>query len=198
MYKSASEIIKKTTLCDMWVSKLSTGVWVYTFSMSIFAKTTPAPTPKTKDVKRIATFYAVILVIMAVAQLFTFDDFLKLVISFNLAGGAQYAHFITAFLVVSEVLALPFLLRMPLSTAFRWLSMVLGWFVAIIWLSFSIWLVVGGGAVHTVGFLGTAVDLMPGWWAIFISGAFGVLAGWASWGMWPYQRSIKGVSGRSK
>jgi hypothetical protein len=166
--------------------------------MSIFPQTTPAPAPKTKNVEKIAIFYAVILVIMAVAQLFTFDEFLKLVTSFKFPGGIWYAHFIAEFLIVAEVFALPFLLRMPLSTTFRWFSMILGWFVALIWANITIWLVVQDSGVTNVGFLGTAVALIPGWWAIFISVALGILAAWASWGMWPHQRIAKRVVTSSK
>jgi hypothetical protein len=153
--------------------------------MSIFVQTTLAPSAKNKNVKKIATFYAAILVVMAVAQLFSFDQFLKLVASFDFPGGARYAYFITSFLVVAEVFALPFLLRMPLSPAFRWLSMVLGWLAALIWTQLTIWLVVKDSFANNVGFLGTVVNLMPGWWAIFFSIGLGALAAWASWGMWP-------------
>lgn len=162
--------------------------------MSIFPHTTPAPTPKTKDASKIAIVYAVILVVLVVAQLFTFDDFLSLVGDFGFPGGIRYAHFIAALLVASEVFALPFLLRMQLSPAFRWFSMILGWLVAIIWTKISIWLVIHEGIANNVGFLGTVVSLQPGWWAIFISIALGVLAAWASWGMWPYRRNAKRVT----
>lgn len=166
--------------------------------MSIFVKLTLSPTPKTKDVQRLAIVYVVILVIMAVTQLFSFEQFLKLIISFDLPGGVRYAHFITAFLIVAEVFALPFLLRMPLSPAFRWLSMVLGWLVAIIWASLTSWLVGQDSFVNNVGFLGTVIRLMPGWWAIFISLTFGILAGWASWGMWPSVKNTIKVTKHSK
>lgn len=166
-------------------------VWVYTFRMSIFVQATPAPTPKTKDVQRIALFYAIILVVMVVAQLFTFDDFLKLMTSFGFDGGIRLAHFTAAILVTAEVFALPFLLRMSLSPAFRFLSMLCGWLVALIWLKITILLVIQDGISNNVGFLGTAVNTMPGWWAIVMSIIFGILAAWASWGMWPYQQSSK-------
>lgn len=158
---------------------------VYTFTMSIFAKATPAPTPKTKDVQRLAVVYAVILAAMAIAQLCSLDQFLRLITSFDFPGGVRYAHFIAALLIVAEIFGLPFLLRMSLSPAFRWLSMVLGWLVALIWTSVSLWLVLQESYVNNVGFLGTVIAVIPGWWAIFISLTFGILAGWASWGMWP-------------
>ena len=148
--------------------------------MSKIAKVTPAPVPKTKDVQRISIFYAVVLVVMVVAQLFTFDTFIEL-----------YGPIIAALLVVFEVFALPFLLRMPLSRAFRWVSMVSGWLVAALWIGITSWLITADVSVGTVGFLGTAIDTIPGWWAVFMSFAFALLAAWSAWGMWPAKHSAK-------
>lgn len=156
--------------------------------MSFLRKPTPAPTPKTNDVKRIAIFYAILLVILVVAQLFSFDKFLQLLATFEFPLGDQFAYFMGALIVSVEVFALPFLLRMPLSPAFRWFSMICGWLAAAAWLKISLWLVFTDSTVTNVGFLGTVIDLMPGWWAIFIASALGILTIWASWGMWPAQR----------
>ena len=161
--------------------------------MSVFAQTTPSPIPKTKDVRRMATFYAAILVVMAVAQLFTFDDFLKLVTDFGFPGGQRAGYFLASFLVTVEVFAIPFLLRMPLSPAFRWLSLLCGWLVAVIWAKITIWLVIKDGIVGNVGFLGTAIQVVPGIWAVFISIVFAILAAWATWGMWPELKGSKRV-----
>ena len=166
--------------------------------MSIFVQPTIAPSPKTKDVRRIATFYAGILVVMLVAQLFSFEEFVSLIVSFQFPGGEQLAHFDAAFIVVVELLALPFLLRMSLSPLSRWVSIVAGWLVAATWLKFTVWLVVSDSMVNNVGFLGAAVETMPGWWAIFMSIAFGILAAWASWGMWPTKGRAKRVEKRQK
>jgi hypothetical protein len=156
--------------------------------MSILRKPTPAPKPRTTDAKNIAIFYAVFLTIMVLAQLFTFDRFLELMISFELPLGDRFAYFLGAFIVTVEVFALPFLLRMPLSPAFRWFSIACGWLAALAWLKISLWLVVTDSLAENVGYLGTLVDLMPGWWAVFISIALVVLALWSSWGMWPLKR----------
>lgn len=156
--------------------------------MSFFRKPTPALKPKTSDVKKIAIFYAILLVILVVSQLFTFDRFLELLSTFGFPFGDQFAYFVGAFVGFVEILALPFLLRLPLSPAFRWVSMVSGWLVALVWLKITLWVVITEPLVSNVGFLGGVIDLMPGWWAIFIASAFGILAGWASWGMWPKRR----------
>ena len=157
--------------------------------MKLFRTPTVARTPKTQDARRIAIFYAGILSVMAVAQLYTFEQFLELVGTFGLPGQTAGAYFIAAFLVTCEVFALPFLLRMPLSPAFRWVSMALGWIVAGIWIALTIWLFLQG-RVENVGFFGTVVDVLPSWWTIYISLMFGFVAAWSAWGLWPkYNRN---------
>lgn len=180
-------MIKITTIYLCLITKGREG---YTADMSVtrLPKPTVAPLPRNKDVWRISLFYAVILTVMAVAQLFTFDHVTELFIGFDLPGGEAVAYFLASFIVATEVLALPFLIRMPLSPAFRWVSMVAGWAAAVVWLKVTIWLAVTEPIVDTVGFLGTAVNMMPGWWAVFISLAMVILAAWASWGMWPGKR----------
>lgn len=159
--------------------------------MSFFRTPTPAPTPRTKDAGRVALFYAIILIIFILAQLFTYDKFLPLLVTFDLPGGLQTAYILGALLVTAEVFALPFLLRMPLSRLFRWLSLLCGWDVAIIWIFLTSWLVITDTPVESVGFLGTLVGLLPGWWAIFVSISLLILAAWASWGMWPGRAATK-------
>ena len=47
------------------------------------------------------------------------------------------------------------------------------------------WLAITGPAVSSIGFLGAVVTLEPGLWTVFIALAFGILALWATWGLWP-------------
>ncbi len=153
--------------------------------MSIFVSATSAPTPKTKDVVKMSRLYVIILAIMAICQLVTFGDFLTLFGSFGFPGGHPFAHFLAGFIIVSELFAIPFLLRLKLSPLARIISMVLGWLVALEWLYVSLFLALTINAVTNIGFLGTVISLIPGWWTIFISVALGLLSIWASWGMWP-------------
>lgn len=154
-------------------------------------KTTAAPTPKTDRVKQIAILYAVFLVIMAVAQLFTYEEFIELIPTFNLPLNEAFTYLVVPILIIFEVFALPFLLRMRLSPAFRFLSMLFGWLVSVKWLFISLWVVMSAQSVENIGFLGTVVTLTPGWWAVLISFSLGILAAWASWGMWPLKKSKK-------
>lgn len=157
----------------------------YTLSMSIFTKTTPAREARTSDIKKIIYTYVLILVVFILCQLFAFDDFLRLLDSFWLPGGLPTAHILGSFLVVCELFALPFLLRMNLSPLMRVVSMVLSWLVPAIWLFLTLWINLTVNAISNVGFLGTIVQIMPGWWAVYVSVALALLAIWSSWGLWP-------------
>lgn len=159
--------------------------------MSILATPHPATKPRTNESKQIAVLYAGILTVFVVAQLYTLDTFIELIPSFNLPIGELAVYALAPLLIVCELFAMPFLLRMALSTAFRWLSMVLGWLVAVLWMFMSLWVVVTGQDVSTIGFTGTVGELAPGWWAVCVSLALAILATWSSWGLWPGNRAKK-------
>lgn len=135
--------------------------------------------------------YATVLIVVVLCQLFSFDGLLKLFEEFNLPGGSVIVNLMGGIIVVSEVFALPFLLQMRTSPLMRIVSMVFGWLVPVAWLKLSLWLMITNNSVSNIGFLGTLVDLTPGWWAVFICLALGIMAAWASWGMWPMERRKK-------
>lgn len=159
--------------------------------MSILVKATPAPKARTYEAKVISVLYAVILVVMAVAQLFSFEEFLVHIQQLGLPMGETATYILGPIIVVSEVFAIPFLLRMTLSPAFRYVSMFMGWFVAVIWFYISFWLASTYSQLDTVGFLGTVGNLTPGWWAVFVSISLLILTIWSTWGLWPAQRTKK-------
>lgn len=154
-------------------------------SMSIFVQSTPPPHVRAESAVRIAPFYAALLVVAVLTQLFSFDSFVELFISFNLPLSDSWSYALAPVIVAAEIFAIPFLLRMRLSIAFRWFSMLLGWLVPALWLYLSFWTTIESPDVRTLGFLGTVVNLTPGWWAVGASIFVGVLAGWVSRGMWP-------------
>lgn len=156
--------------------------------MSVLVKATPAKAPRTRDSQTITYFYAAILVVFVLAQLFTFDNFLPLLAGFNLPGGDTTAYLLGGVIVASEVFALPFLLNMSLSPLMRVVSMGLGWLVPFIWFLLILWLNINIGSTSNVGFLGTIAHLSCGPWAILISLALGILAAWSSYGLWPGRR----------
>ena len=157
----------------------------YTATMRWFVQATAAPRPKTKNIRTVGIALAGIFVIMAVSQLFTFEDFPEVIKAMWLPGGEDVASVRAALIVALEVGAVPFLLMMRLSPALRVVSMIAGWFAASIWQNCS------SGVIANSGLLGATVKLPVGWWNILLCLALGVLAAWAAWGMWPLKKRSK-------
>lgn len=152
--------------------------------MSFLSKATEAPKPKTRNAWMASLLLAAFLVIMAVGQLFTFEDFPRTIDAMWLPGGLTFATIVAALIVTLEVLALPFLLGLRLSVAMRILSMIFGWLAIVAWLAVSIGNVLNADVANS-GLLGATVSLPVGWWSILFCMALGILAVWAAWGMWP-------------
>lgn len=151
----------------------------------MLAKTTDAPRLKNQNIKQLSILLAGLYTIYAVAQLFSFEDFTLLTVSFDLFGSAVLSTILASLIVVGEVFSLPYLLRMRVSSLMRIFSMVCGWAVALIWLTVSLWLVSTVNAVPSLGLFGGLLDVEPGWWAVFFSLSLVILNAWIAWGMWP-------------
>ncbi len=153
--------------------------------MSFFVQPTTAQSPKTSNIRLISLSLAAVFVVLAVTQLFKFEDFPAVIAGFWLPGGEASAKLLAALFVTGEVLALPFLLSMRLSPAMRVCSMVVGWLVIAGWLFLGLWANLTTNVVGSMGFFGATLAPPVGWWAVFFFAALGVLAAWAAWGMWP-------------
>lgn len=128
--------------------------------MSFFVKPTAARKPKSPLSGMIASVLAGLLTILVVAQLFKFEEFMEIIEVLHPSVGA--ASLIVASLMATlHVLALPFLLRMDVSPAFRWMSMVSGWVAA------GVWIVLFGVLAWPLGL------------------SIAALSAWSSWGLWP-------------
>lgn len=158
----------------------------YTNDMSFFVQSTPATSPKTENVKYASIALAAVFVLLAVAQLYSFEDFPQVIASMGLEGGRPMAEVYAALLVTGEVLALPFLLGMRLSPAMRAVSMLVGWLVVLSWLKIAIFLNVTTNAVTNSGVLGATIPVPAGWWMVCLFVALALLTVWASWGLWPF------------
>lgn len=166
------------------------GRWYYTKIMKQLIKSTFPSKPKTTESKWAAYLFAGILMLFALGQLFTFDEFVTLLGSYNFIGGTATAKVIGSVFVICEVFALPFLLGMRLSKLARVVSMFLGWLSVAGWLLIALWLNLTSNSVQNIGILGTKIQLTPGWWDVSFMVAIGLLAVWSSWGLWPAKRKI--------
>jgi hypothetical protein len=156
--------------------------------MSHFVQATPASQPKTKNIQTASLALVAVLVMMAVAQLFTFEKFPAVISGMWLPGGDIFSPLYAALIVSFEVLAVPFLLSMRLSPAMRVFSMVAGWITVAAWFVVALWENMTQDVISNSGLLGASVHLPVGWWSVLFSIALGVLAAWASWGMWPFKK----------
>lgn len=148
-------------------------------------KATEALKPRSESAKIAAWVYVAILVVMALGQLYAFEDFIPLIAEYELPGGDTMATFVAASLVVTEIFALPFLLRMYISPLMRWLSLVCSGVVAIIWTTLSLLAYFSTIVITNSGLLGTKVSVPPGIVSIGLSGMLLVLAVYCAWGLWP-------------
>ncbi len=144
-----------------------------------------APPPRTKKAKIIAWIYAVILVVMVLCQLFSFEDFVPLISEYNQWGGYGTAVMTSCLIVFCDVFALPFLLRMPLSRLMRYVSLLCSLLVPAIWLKLSI---IAMGSEMNSGLFGAKIVVPTGPEQFFVSLILALLAIWAVWGLWPNKK----------
>jgi len=153
-----------------------------------FARALPAPSPKSETVKKVAWIYAALLVVMVVGQLFSFEKFIPLIADYWLPGGKGTTTLMAGLIVVSEVFALPFLLRMPLSPLMRWFSLGCGLLSAALWVILGLVAVVSGSGMTNSGILGVKVTVPSGGVQLLWAVALSILAVWSAWGLWPARR----------
>jgi len=158
--------------------------------MSFFVQPTDAPTPKTPNVRIVSLLLAAILMIMVVAQLFSFEDYSDVLVS-SLRLLEAPALIMSAIIVILEIAALPFLFSMRLSALGRLVSMLSGWLVVSGWFLITIYTNVTMGSVSNSGVLGATIPIPSGWWTAFFFAGVMVLMIWSSWRMWPFVRNAK-------
>jgi len=153
--------------------------------MTQLAHATKAPAPRSDSAKTVAWVYAGILVVMALLQLFAFEDFLPLMASYDLPGGYGTTGLVGCLIVLSEVFAVPFLLRMALSPLMRWVSLACSVLAPLLWAKLAIWGAISGSVLENSGFLGTKVPFHSGGELFLVSSILLALSIWTAWGLWP-------------
>ncbi len=176
-------MIKITTICTHRLRRRILAGY-----MSVLPKATPRPSPDSRMGVIVPTAVAALFVVLLVAQLFTFDTFIEIIPGLGLPLGSKLVFLVAPLLVVCELFALPFLLRMAISPAFRWLSMICGWAVAGGWLVISVWPLANGTVAANVGIVGTVFSLPAGAASIALSCVLGAGVAWSSWLLWPLNK----------
>ncbi len=148
----------------------------------VLATAVKADKPRSELAKRAAWAHAALLVVMAVGQLFAFEKFLPLISSYWLPGGAGTAALLAGVTVISEVFALPYLLRMPLSPLMRVLGVVCSFIVPILWIVLSMVALTSTYTIDNGGIFGTKVSVSVTAQLILSVFLLG-LAAWSWWGL---------------
>lgn len=166
--------------------------------MSFFVQPTASSRPKNKYVELASIMLAAVFVILAVAQLYSYEDFPDVVASLWLPGGRAYADLWAAMIVILEVAAIPFLLSMRLSLAMRIVSMSAGWLSVMAWLVVTTWANISVNAVTNAAVLGATIPISPSWYLVFGFVILGSMLAYVSWGKWPFNSAVVPSSGGDK
>ncbi len=158
--------------------------------MRTFAYATAAPKLKRKHDGYVGVGFACLTIIMLVAQLFTFEDTAPLIESFGLGGGEPFAKVLAGCIVIAELLALPFLLRMRLSPLMRMVSMVSGWVAALWWVYIALFSLAAGTSIANVGFFGVVVNIPSGILAVVLATIVASATIWATNVLWRGARTV--------
>ena len=114
--------------------------------------------------------------VMAVAQLFSYEDFGGVVAGYGFAGGDTAVFVVAVLLPLLEVLALPYLLSMKLSVMARRISRISVLVAPCLWLLVAIVAnIVASDGINS-GLLGATIPTMNGWWLV----AFASLLLWSA------------------
>jgi len=148
----------------------------------------PADAPRSIIARNVAWVYATVLTCMAIGQLFSFEKFIPLVKEYQLPGGLGTATLVAGLIVVTEVFALPFLLRMRLSLLMRWVSLACSLMVPILWIVLSVTVLVVDGGPTNSGLLGTKLSVPAGWLQLVASIVLAGLAGFSFAGLRPSKK----------
>ena len=129
-------------------------------------------------VRRIRTTYiargvAVLLLLMLLTQLFGYEGFSSLLAVLLPFNDQPLTDLLTAKLVVVELLALPYLLAMPLSRLMRGLSLLCGAAAITFWLFTSLTSAHAGNAALFSDTVSISGGLLPFLWCLVLAIGFG-------------------------
>lgn len=100
---------------------------------------------------------ASLLIIMATAQLMTFEKFVPIMQNYQLFNDVILGKVLAGLIVIGEVIALPFVLRMKISPLMRITCMALLIITGLLWLALGVWAVTTNPPLIGTGIFGSLV-----------------------------------------
>ena len=162
-------------------------VWCYNRAMKFFVKSRSAPKFRFKNADYMGLGLAAVFTVFSVAQLFTFEDFMVTIQGSLSPVSGILAALAPSIIVTSGVVFLPFLLRMKLSPAFRWLSMLMGWFASAGWVILAIR---SFYMVSRFALMGDVVSISGGVPSLVAALLITLCVAVVSYGLWPGRLSV--------
>lgn len=138
-------------------------------------KATESPKLKKPYAAKILWILAGVMLVMALLHLIRIDKLIPVVAEIL---GESTATWFVALLVIIEVFALPYLLRMKVSPGFRIVSGLWVIVVPLVWTCYTIW-ALGNGL--STGQFSSYVSTPASWWLIVLNVAWLGVSYWALW-----------------
>ncbi len=109
------------------------------------------------------------LMVLAVLQLFQFEDFPGLIAAMRLPGGAMVAWLVAALMPLLEIASLPYLFSMKVPAKLRLISMWCGVATGALWLALTLWTSLTQGMGLQSGIFGATLPANSGWWSVLFA-----------------------------
>lgn len=169
MFKSASNINKITTFIAL-VRRYDRCMKQYI--LTIF----PADFKKYPAFRR-AFVLGLVMMSLALMQLFQFEDFPHVVGLMQIPGGVAVAWVLAAILPLLEIASLPYLFSLKQPKRLRVASKWLGVAAALLLLVMTTWTSITMGSAVQSGVFGATIVTPSGWWSVL----FAMLLLWSMW-----------------
>lgn len=124
-----------------------------------------------------AFILGIVMLSLALSQLFKFEEFPELIGMMRVPGGDAMSWALAIILPLLEAASLPYLLSMRISSRARRASRWSGFAAAILWLLLTIWTSVTMGMSVESGIFGGTIATNSGWWSVL----FAMLLAWSYW-----------------
>ncbi len=125
-------------------------------------------------------YLAFFFMVVALAQLVAFEKYPDVIAGFGLHTSQPMNFVIADVIVLLEILALPYLLRMNVSTLLLIISRTSGVLVLVFWLLIGIWQSMTAEMFQNAGLFGAKVPTPSGWWLVYYMIALLVLYGYVA------------------
>lgn len=122
-----------------------------------------------------AFILGLVMLVLAVLQLFRFEDFPGLIESMQIPGGATTAFLLAILFPLLEILSLPYLFSMRIPKWLRKLSLGAAVAAGVLWVIVTAWTSINMGASVDSGIFGATLPTTSGWWSV----AFSILLLWS-------------------